>query len=405
LGSFAVKKSSCLLASFACLAAFAADAGNLNIPAAPAIGSRNVATADLLVSRPSTPPCTVPLFSGQPFADYSAHPFDYTPPASCPGPWSKVVFEGDFAVTAGVQYDRTAQIFIGNVNVLFGTTAEPQSDVAPSWHVERDLTDYSALLASPQSGFSFIGNIVNETYTGVISGTASVVFYPADTANPAPLVPDVVLPVNGAGSATLSDTTTQLTQTFTLPTNIRNAYLDVFAQSQSGDEFWYTCVPNDVAEQLQSCGNTAFREVEITIDGKPAGVAPVYPWIFTGGLNPKLWVPVPGVQTLNFAPYRVDLTPFAAKLSSGKPHSVAMSVYNADNYFAATATLLLVLDHGLQKISGALTDNTLTAVPTPLVTENLQPSGAGTTGSVSVTSTRSFKIAGYVDTSKGRLMY
>ena len=90
----------------------------------------------------------------------------------------------------------------------------------------------------------------------------------------------------------------------TLPTNITDAYLDVFAQGQSNDEFWYSCVPNDLATELESCSNTAFRESEITIDGTPAGVAPVYPWIFTGGIDPFLWIPIPGVQTLNFRPYR-----------------------------------------------------------------------------------------------------
>ena len=54
-----------------------------------------------------------------------------------------------------------------------------------------------------------------------------------------------------------------------------------------------------------------FREAEVSIDGTPAGVAPVYPWIFTGGIDPFLWQPIPGVHTLNFEPYRVDLTPFA----------------------------------------------------------------------------------------------
>ena len=33
----------------------------------------------------------------------------------------------------------------------------------------------------------------------------------------------------------------------------------------------------DVAAELESCTNTAFREAEISIDGTSAGVAPVYP--------------------------------------------------------------------------------------------------------------------------------
>jgi len=92
---------------------------------------------------------------------------------------------------------------------------------------------------------------------------------------------------------------------------------------------------------LINCGNSAFREAEVSIDGQPAGVAPVFPWVYTGGIDPYLWRPIPGVHTLNFEPYRVDLTPFASILSNGQQHAVAVNVYNADQYFSATATLLL----------------------------------------------------------------
>ena len=92
----------------------------------------------------------------------------------------------------------------------------------------------------------------------------------------------------------------------------------------------------------------------------------------TGGIDPYLWFPIPGVQTLNFVPYRVDLTPFAATLDDGNPHTISMSVYNADNYFSATASLLLYLDAGSTSITQPLTKNTLTAAPNPVVTENLK---------------------------------
>ena len=126
--------------------------------------------------------------------------------------------------------------------------------------------------------------------------------------------------------------TDQLASTLQLPTNVERAYLDVITQSQIGDEFWHTRVPNDVTAELQSCGSTAFREGEVSIDGQPAGVAPVYPWIYTGGVDPLFWEPIPGVQTLNFVPYRVDLTPFAGVLSNGQAHTVALNVFNANNY-------------------------------------------------------------------------
>ncbi len=189
----------------------------------------------------------------------------------------------------------------------------------------------------------------------------------------APPVPDIVVPVNGSGgdAGTLNDTSSQITQTLNLPTNVERVYLDVIAQSQSNDEFWYFCVPNDQAANLESCGNTAFRETEITIDGQPAGVAPIYPWIFTGGIDPYLWEPIPGVQTLDFKPYRVDLTPFAGILSDGAPHTVGISVFNADSYFLATANVLVYQDHGKASVKGAILGNTLSAAPTPVVTENI----------------------------------
>ena len=139
---------------------------------------------------------------------------------------------------------------------------------------------------------------------------------------------------------------------FTFPTNVEAAYLDVFLESQGGDEFWYTCFPNDLAQKLNNCGSTAFREGEVTVDGQPAGVAPIYPWIYTGGIDPYFWIPIVGVETLNFKPYRIDLTPFAAQLDDGNPHTVAVSVFNDDNFFAANAALVVYEDHGSTQVTG-----------------------------------------------------
>lgn len=371
------------------------------------IGSSNTVTADPPISRPSTKPCIVQLFKDVAFDNFDPYNFTYTPPADCPGPWAKVVFEANISVTAGIQFDRTANFWIGGAAIYFGTTAEPSPTLGPAWHVESDLTDYSPLFTTTQSGQADIGNLVNSQYTGIIYATANLEFYPLAENQNAPVTADVVLPLSAGpdgGTVALNTTTDQLAATFSLPLNIERAYLDVYAQSQSNDEFWYTCVPNDVSGELFSCGNTAFRETEVSIDGTPAGVAPISPWIYTGGIDPFLWFPLPGVQTLNFIPYRVDLTPFAGLLSSALPHTVAISVYNADSYFSATASLLLYLDHGSPQVTGAVTTNTISSGPDPVITEKLNTDSNGDiTGSVSVTSARQFKVAGYVDTSHGRV--
>ena len=394
--------------SIICVALFltcAIAAQNYVAPSNPQIGSANTVTANASVPRPHTTPCTVQLFQNLDFSDFNPKFFDYTPPADCPGPWAAVVLEADWSVDAGRQFDRTAEIWIGGTNVYFGTTAEPSHDVQRMWHVENNLTDYSPLFTIPQAGRVDLGNLVNGTYTSHLHGTAVIQFYPVAHGKQPPPSANVVLPMSGGptgGTVTLNMPSDQLAATFSLPTNVERAYLDVFAQSQSGDEFWYTCAPSDVAGELENCGSTGFREGEVSIDGQPAGVAPIYPWIYTGGIDPYLWRPIPGVHTLNFEPYRVDLTPFAGVLSNGQPHTVALNVYNADGYFSATASLLLYLDAGSGQVTGAVTNNTI-GQPSPIVHENIRNDGTYVTGTVSVFSLRGFTLEGYVQTSHGKV--
>lgn len=378
-------------------------------PSTPQVGSSNTVSADPPVPRPRTKPCTVQLFQNLEFADFNIKPFSYTPPPGCPGPWAKVVFTADFTVTAGRQFDRTAKFFLGGVNIYFGTTAEPRASLSPSWHVESDVTDLSAVFRSTQNGFANIGNFVGVSagvsYTGIIFANAQLEFYPVSftRGDRTARVPDVVIGLQEDGDGTTLDTTaSQLSKTLTLPTNVESAYLDVIAQSQSKDEFWYLCVPDDLAAALQSCGSTGFRETEVSIDGQPAGVAPVYPWIYTGGIDPFLWEPIPGLQTLNFKPYRVDLTPFAGLLSDGQHHTIALNVFNANSSFVAAATLLLYEDPGAAKIVGSVVRNELAAEPAPKVTQNVTigPNGDAN-GSVVVASQRQYEITGYVKTSHG----
>jgi hypothetical protein len=372
------------------------------------IGSANTVTAVPNVARPSTTPCVVPLFTnmGFTYTNYNLNPYSYAPPVDCPGPWAKVVFEADISVTAGNQYDRTINVWLGATNIYFGTTSEPGPTLGPSWHVESDLTDYSSIFYAAQEGSVFMGNNLCCGLNGIIYASGALEFYPLAKGETAPVAADQVLALSAGpsgGTVALNTTSSVLFGTFDFPLNVQGAYLDVYAQSQQTDEFWYTCDPNDVAAELQNCGDTGFRETEIAIDGQPAGVAPVYPWIFTGGIDPFLWSPIPGVQTLNFTPYRVNLTPFAGMLSNGQPHTVSLSVYNADSYFSATASLLLYLEAGATQVIGALTENTLTAAPSPVVKENLNVQPTFIKGTVDVSSKRSFVISGYANTSHGKV--
>lgn len=381
------------------------------------IGTSLTATADPVVKRPHTKACVVNLFRDFHFAFFAStfQNFQFAPPANCPGPWSEVVLDIDFNENAGTQFDRTAELYVGNTNLYFGTTPEPIPTAANHWHVEREITDYSALLANPQPGFMELQNCTtdcpapyNTLLNGVFIVTAQLEFYPINGENPAPRVADMVLPLlqaSGSGTnfpAFLFSPTDQYATTFNLPQNTEAAYLDVIAQSQSTDEQWYACFPNDLSaiNFFYGCGNTDFRETEVTIDGQPAGLAPVSPWVFTGFL-PDQWSPIPAVQTLDFIPVRVNLTPFVGLLNDGNPHTVSLSVSDDDSYFSSAATLLLYLDHDSRQVTGALTRNTLTS-PSPVVTENLQGT-AEVTGTIEVRQARNYSIAGYANTSHGQV--
>ena len=381
------------------------------------IGTQVTATADPKVPRPHERPCVVSLFSGYTFAHFAdtTQTFNFAPPANCPGPWKEVVLDIDFSENAGTQFDRTASLYLANANLYFGTTPEPLPTAANSWHVERDLSDYSALLSMAQQGAMVLQNCTSDcgapynTLNGVFTVNAKLEFYPASRGAAVRSTPDEVLPLvqsNGNGGvnlpAFLFTPTDQFSTTFTLPTNIERAYLDVVSQSQSTDEQWYACFPNDLSSinELFGCGNTDFRETEVAIDGQPAGIAPVSPWVYTGFL-PDQWVPTPAAQTLDFVPYRVNLTPFAGLLGNGQAHTISLSVFNDDSYFSEAASLLLFLDADSTQVTGAVTRNTLTA-PNPIVTENLQGT-ATVTGTIKAAQQRNFTIEGYVQTSHGRV--
>ncbi|MGI4791831.1 MAG: peptide-N4-asparagine amidase [Janthinobacterium lividum] len=387
------------------LAAAALLPGSVSAQSEIVLGSTKTAVADPPVAHPATQPVTVLLFHDFTYTDFASRPFTYTPPAGHIRHWAKIILVADFSVSAGRQFDRTGEISIGHTNVYFGTTAEPSDKVSPSWHIERDLTDDMALLRTAHPGETTLGNIVDSKYTGVIHGTASLLFYPVAPHTAPPSVPDLVLslPANGNGIGSVSKPTDVLTETFTLPTNIVRAYLDLITESQGNDEFWYLNVPDSLTETLKASGRTAFREAEVTVDGAPAGVAPIYPWIYTGGIDPGLWRPIPGVQTLNFVPYRIDLTPFAGLLNNSRPHKIGVRIYNNNDHFQLAGTLLLFRDPVLKTVHGALTRNTLTADPTPVIESHLVNAPGEVSGPVSVTSSRRSTIAGYVLTSTGKV--
>ncbi|HZV77545.1 MAG TPA: peptide-N4-asparagine amidase [Candidatus Babeliales bacterium] len=381
------------------------------------VGSSNTITADPPVPRPDTKPCVVTLFYHYAFKNFSNKTFPYKPPADCPGPWAKVVFNFDVRVTKGIQYDRTGIIWVDGGVIYFGTTSEPSPNLAPHWHVARDVTDLSALFTKASTGQVSLWNCYcPPDYNGYQIGKAYLQFYPPDAKYPAPPVPDEVigLPYSPPLGNVATLPHTPMEYAGYLPTNIVQAYADVFLQSQDKEEQWFMDVPDKVWRQskhaLGFSRGSAFREGVVTVDGQPAGLAPIYPWIYTGGMDPYLWFPIPGVQTLDFAPFRVNITPFAGQLSNGAAHTIDVRVFRAYDYFSGAGDLLLYLDPKQTSLTGSVTEDTLPKEPDLSITDTIAYGtgtgifgGATAEGSVDTHSRNDYTISGYVNSSSGKI--
>ncbi len=130
-------------------------------------------TAAPPVDRPHTKSCQVTLAEAQ-FRDFTPYRGAYTPPEGCGDRWSKVVLRLDGKVK-GRQYDRLGYLHVGGVEILRTSTPEPSPD-GIAWHVEKDVTRYSDTFRAAQDVEMLIGNVVDDTYTGVIDVHVTLTF-------------------------------------------------------------------------------------------------------------------------------------------------------------------------------------------------------------------------------------
>lgn len=357
------------------------------------------------VSAPDTPHCTVTAMRHD-FANSYGVPFTGTlvPPAACPGPWTKVVLDWTGSV-AGRQFDRLLNVFVANTEVFRSSTPEP-TPTGITWHVAKDISEFIPLLRTSQPLTVDLGNIVDNTYTGVFHTTLSVTYYRTGRRYPPAQTADAVVSLaqptaTNDGAYTLGPGGTATT-TMSLPRDITAARLEVYARGGGCDEQWFTAVPSDLAAKYPDflCGGGPYREVQVTLDGLPAGVAQVYPVVYTGGIVPTLWRPVPAIDAFVTQPYTLDLTPFAALLSNGRPHTVTLTPYGDNDYWLVDATLFLDENPRGTATTGALTMDSLTLAPTVATIQTPQPDGSTL---VSVRVDRAWTISGYVNTPHGTL--
>ncbi|WP_052434391.1 peptide-N4-asparagine amidase [Streptacidiphilus melanogenes] len=366
---------------------------------------QNPVTALPPVSQPDTHHCTVTEMQYD-FGNTISSPAwsgTVTPPADCPGPWSKVVLNWSGSVQ-GRQYDRLAGVWIGGAEVLRTSTPEPTQQ-GISWSLEKDVSAFIPLLREQQPIAVSLGNVVNSTYTGVYHMKLTLTYYQADHRNPPAHTADQVLPLSASTTDagwTYLNPGQSSSKTVTLPRNLTGVRMEVYARGGGCDEQWFDSVPTDLANKYPDylCGGGSYREVQVSVDGRPAGIAQPYPVVYSGGIVPTLWRPIPAVDQFVTQAYDLDLTPFAGLLVDGRPHTFTITPYGAADGWTVDSTLFLDTDHHAARTSGALTEDTLSLSPSVTTTET---PGAGDLVDVRVSAHRSWTTSGWLDTSAGRV--
>ncbi|MFJ3307596.1 peptide-N4-asparagine amidase [Streptomyces sp. NPDC086549] len=367
-------------------ASHSAPAGSADVPAEFGTDWHDPVTAAPPVTEPVTKSCQVTLAEVQ-FRDFTPYKGTYTPPDGCGDRWSKVVLRLDGKVK-GRQYDRLGYLHVGGVEVFRTSTPEPSPD-GIEWSVEKDVTRYSDTFRRPQDVEMLIGNVVDDTYTGVIDVKVTLTFYTGRSAT----APDRVL--------TLTDTADGTT--VTTPRNSERIVAEVYATGSGGgcEEFWYLTVA-DPAPYSCKADHGPYREVQIKVDGRLAGIAAPFPNVWTGGWsNPFLWYVVPGPRAFDVKPIEYDLTPFAGLLNDGRPHRVEVSVAGVPEGqagWSAPVNVLVWQDPHRAHVTGGLTvdrggDLVNSSTYTPGSEEHRVDTEAG----------HRLTVAGYVDTSHGRV--
>ena len=364
----------------------------------------NPVTLDPPVPVPPTQPVVVTVADKAAFGN---GPPPFTSTVSLPqGKWAKVVLDVT-GTESGRQFDRLCEVFDGASEIFLGVTPEP-TPAGISWHVQKDVTGYLPILTGSRTFSTFVDNFLSSTDTGIPTITVKLLFYPAggafrpatdaSPASPAlagdainetgpaspaqrPGVPTQVVPILPAGASNTLNTINSgqtLSATVTLPDNVTTAALDLYAVGQIGDEFWW-------AEQ------PSFREIEVSIDGKPAGVVWPYPYVYTGGVNPLIWRPLTGIHTMDIPSYRLDLSPFAGEL--GGTHTISLTVANNTGFWLAGGSLLTTA--GGSPTTGTVSSDTL-SFPTSSQVTTADGLGSALNLVTTEDASTSYEIAGQV---------
>ncbi|MCE4613277.1 MAG: hypothetical protein F7C07_05540 [Desulfurococcales archaeon] len=255
---------------------------------------------DYVFKVPDVEPTVVSVFVNEEFASSGFKPV-YRIVDVPEGEWQLILIRIDGLIYdpefgRPVQYDRPLWVFIDGVPVVWGSTAQRFN-----WTVMGDITMFYPLFEDGLINVSMIlpNWVVPQIgVTGRFLVNLTIYLYPGEKPEE---VPDDVIPLwmdtwkQGLAVSQLTRTDPNVSSTISVPLNTYKARLVLFTEGLAYDEFWYYY-------------GAGYREVKIYFDDTLAALIHPYHYIYTGGLMPFLWRPIPAVKTYLTEPVMIDLT-------------------------------------------------------------------------------------------------
>ncbi|KAI0181267.1 peptide N-acetyl-beta-D-glucosaminyl asparaginase amidase A-domain-containing protein [Hypoxylon sp. FL1284] len=294
--------------------------------------------------------CTVVLMEHS-FANSYGAPFvgNYTPP-DCAFDHVTINFT---VLVKGRQYDRTGVMYLGDTEVWRTSTAEPTS-YGIRWVWLKDMTPYTSMWKSPQTLIFDLESIVDDTYTGILNTTLTATFFTSPAAAEGPTPADMIIPISERTGTTgepsqFTYPAQVASNKVSFPQNANRAVFTVDVKAQGNEEFWWSNVPQSAINTFEADygtypGYSPFREVQVLIDGKLAGVDWPFPVIYTGGVVPQLHRPIVGIEAFDIKEHEIDITPWLPVLSDGADHTFTIQVVGLDDDGSSSATLSTTTD-------------------------------------------------------------
>ncbi|KAH6899974.1 peptide N-acetyl-beta-D-glucosaminyl asparaginase amidase A-domain-containing protein [Thelonectria olida] len=249
----------------------------------------------------------------------------------------------------GIQLDRLAFIYLGDVEIWRMTTAQPQPSPGVAWTFTKDVTAYLPLWKRPEKLIFDMRTSVSDIYTAPLDITLTATFFRTIRIRYDGEPADRVIPLTAERSeenvaSAWTYPTEKASKKLLFPRNVRRAHVSVAATGRDDEEYWWSHIPHSQTGNFSWMTGmrpggygSGIREVRLAIDGWPAGIVLPFPTVFPGGIGVPMHRPVVPLQAFDLRETEIDITPWLPYLCNGKPHTFSMDVYEfEDDYLDPT---------------------------------------------------------------------